>query len=93
MSIKVRIPGALRTLTQNQSVVTSKISSGTVKEVLTDLDTQFPGFNKRLYDDAGTLRKFINIYLDEEDIRFLKALDTEVQAGSELSIVPAVAGG
>ncbi len=93
MSIKIRIPGALRTLTQNQAIVSSKLSSGTVKDILSDLDGQYPGFNKRLYDDAGTLRKFINIYLDEEDIRFLKALDTEVADGSELSIVPAVAGG
>jgi molybdopterin converting factor small subunit len=64
-----------------------------VVEVLKDLDASHPGFADRLFDDTGALRRFVNIFLDDEDVRFLQALDTPVTDGQTLSIVPAVAGG
>tara|TARA_B100000315_G_C14529635_1_gene565529 strand:+ start:800 stop:1090 length:291 start_codon:yes stop_codon:yes gene_type:complete len=91
MSVTVRIPTPLQEFTQNKDAV--DIDGSTVKEVLGNLDAQFAGVRQRLYGDDGKLRRFVNIYVNQEDIRFLKGEDTEVSEGDELSIVPAIAGG
>ena len=91
MSVTVRIPTPLQEFTQNQDAV--ELEGGNVKEVLSNLDAQFAGLRDRLYGEDGKLRRFVNIYVNQEDIRFLKGEDTEVKAGDELSIVPAIAGG
>ena len=89
--IKVRIPAQLRTLTGGVGEVA--IDGSTVGEVLKGLDATHPGFGERIFDADGGLRRFVNIFLDEEDVRFLDGLATPVTAGQTLSIVPAVAGG
>jgi len=91
MAVKVRVPGPLRRLTSGESVV--EVQGGTVAEVLNALESQYPGFRERIYDDQGKLRQFVNIYKNDEDIRFGSGLDTPVAEGDDLSIVPAVAGG
>jgi len=91
MPATVRIPTQLRSLSGGAAEVTA--DGATVAEVLTALDAGHPGFAERLYDDTGTLRRFVNVFLAEEDIRFLDGLDTPVTDGQTLSIVPAVAGG
>ena len=91
MPIKVRIPTPLQKLTQNKGEVTAK--GANVAEVLADLDRQFPGFRGRLYDETGKLRRFINFYANNEDVRFAKGESTPLKDGDELSIVPAIAGG
>ena len=91
MAITVRIPTPLQKLANNQSDVT--VDGGTVKEVLANLDKAYPGFRDRLYDEAGVLRRFINIYVNDEDVRFLQGEATLVKDGQDLSIVPAIAGG
>ncbi|MGH7256669.1 MAG: ubiquitin-like small modifier protein 1 [bacterium] len=89
--IKVRIPTPLRTLTRGQGEVESKGAS--LQELLDNLESAHPGLKGRLCDDQGELRRFVNIYVNEEDIRFLKGKDTELKDGDEVSIVPAIAGG
>jgi molybdopterin synthase sulfur carrier subunit len=91
VSVTVRIPAQLRTLTGGEGEVS--VSGSTVAEVLKDLDSSHPGFSDRLFDDSGALRRFVNIFLTDEDVRFLQGLDTPVTEGQTLSIVPAVAGG
>ncbi len=91
MAVTVRIPTPLQEFTQNQDAV--EIDGNTVKEVLGNLDEQFGGMRQRLYDEEGKLRRFVNIYVNQEDIRFLQGEETEVKEGDELSIVPAIAGG
>ena len=91
MPVTVLIPTPLRKLTNEQESVTA--SAGTIGTVLDDLESQFPGFAARLTDESGSLRKFVNVYLNEEDIRFLQGKDTEVKDGDAVSIVPAIAGG
>lgn len=91
MSIKVRIPTPLQKMTGNQPEV--EIAGNNVKAVLVALDEKFPGIRDRLYDDKGSLRRFINFYVNDEDIRFLKSEETPLKEGDELSIVPAIAGG
>jgi molybdopterin synthase sulfur carrier subunit len=91
MPVLVRIPTPLRTLTRGQAEVSAH--GQTVAEVVADLDRQFPGFRERLVDEAGELRRFINIYVNEEDIRFLEGQKTALRDGDEVSIVPAIAGG
>jgi sulfur-carrier protein len=88
---KVRIPTQLRTLSAGAGEVT--VEGSTVGEVLKGLDAAHPGFGERLFDDAGALRRFVNVFLDDEDVRFLDGLDTPVGEKQTLSIVPAVAGG
>lgn len=90
MTISVRIPTPLRTLTQGKEEVAA--TGGTVGEVITHLEQQYPGIRDRLLDDKG-VRRFINLYLNEEDVRFLDALKTAVKDGDTLTIVPAIAGG
>ena len=87
----VRIPTQLRTLTGGEG--TTAVEGTTVSEVLKALDTAHPGFAERLYDDSGSLRRFVNVFVDDEDVRFLDGLATPVAADATVSIVPAVAGG
>ena len=87
----VRIPTQLRSLSGGAAEV--KVDGGTVGEVLAALDGAHPGFRGRLFDDGGALRRFVNVFLDDEDVRFLEGLDTPVGEKQTLSIVPAVAGG
>ncbi|MDF2755358.1 MAG: hypothetical protein K0S94_943 [Nitrospira sp.] len=89
--IKVRIPTPLRPLTKGQGEV--EVTAGTIVDMIETLDTAHPGIKARLCDESGELRRFVNIYVNEEDIRFLKGKDTSLKAGDEVSIVPAIAGG
>lgn len=90
MSVTVRIPTPLRTLTGGEEAVS--IAGSNVGEVINNLESAHPGMKERLVDDKG-VRRFVNLYLGDEDIRFLDGLATEVKDGDELSIVPAIAGG
>jgi len=92
MPITVRIPTPLRKLTNEQDIVTAN-ESGTLAELIESLEGQFPGLKERLCDETGELRRFVNVYVNGEDVRFLSGLQTEIAAGAEVSIVPAVAGG
>ena len=87
----VRIPTPLRKLTQGLEEV--KAQGATVSELLVDLEKQYPGLRERLFDDKGQVRRFVNIFANDEDIRFLQNLDTPVKDSDEISIVPAIAGG
>lgn len=87
----VRIPTPLRSLCGGESDV--RVEGATVDEVLKNLEAAHPGFAERLYDDSGKLRRFVNIYVGEEDVRFGDGLDTSVGESEVVSIVPAVAGG
>jgi molybdopterin synthase sulfur carrier subunit len=89
--IKVRIPTPLRPLTKGQGEVETKGSS--IEEMILNLDQTHPGMKSRLCDEKGELRRFVNIYVNEEDIRFLKGKETALKDGDEVSIVPAIAGG
>ncbi len=91
MAIIIRIPTPLRKLTAGQEEVHGR--GETVAEVLQNLEEDFPGFHERLFDGQGSLRKFINVYLNDQDIRFLNNLETQVPEGSTISIIPAIAGG
>ncbi len=91
MAVTVRIPTPLQEFTQQQDAV--EIEGGSVRAVLDDLDRRFAGIRQRLYDDEGKLRRFVNIYVNQEDIRFLQGEETAVSDGDEVSIVPAIAGG
>lgn len=91
MAVKVRIPTPLRKLTGNQDTV--EAAGVTVEAVLADLERQHPGLRERLYDDQGALRRFVNVYVNDEDIRFGQGPATPVRDGDELSIIPAIAGG
>jgi molybdopterin converting factor small subunit len=87
----VRIPTQLRSLTGDRAEV--EVAGATVGEVLTALDAAHPGFGERLFDDQGALRRFVNVFVDDEDLRFLDGLTTPLTDRSVVSIVPAVAGG
>jgi molybdopterin synthase sulfur carrier subunit len=89
--IKVRIPTPLRPLTKGQGEVETK--AGSVVEMIEVLNSTHPGIKDRLCDETGELRRFVNIYVNEEDIRFLTGKDTPLKDGDEVSIVPAIAGG
>lgn len=89
--VKVRIPTPLRPLTGGKSEVEAMASN--IQSMIESLNTQFPGLKDRMCDDKGEIRRFVNIYLNEEDIRFLKGKDTPLKDGDEISIVPAIAGG
>ena len=91
MSIKVKIPTQLRSLTDGASEV--EASGGTVAALIEDLERNHPGIRERIMDETGALRRFVNVYLDDEDVRFLKGIDTELGDGARVSIIPAVAGG
>ncbi|MBE7558537.1 MoaD family protein [bacterium] len=91
MSITVRIPAPLQAVAGNRLEV--EADGGTIAELLADLDNRFPGFRQRVYDETGRLRRFLNVYVNQEDIRFLSGETTPIKDGDEVSIVPAVAGG
>ena len=91
MSTTVRIPTQLRSLTGGTGEL--QVSGSTVGEVLKELDAAHPGMGERLFDEAGRLRRFVNVFVADEDIRFLDGLDTPVAPGQTVSIIPAVAGG
>jgi molybdopterin converting factor small subunit len=91
MTVKIRIPTQLRTLSGGASEV--GVDGATVADVLAALESAHPGFKDRLFDDSGSLRRFVNVFVADEDVRFLEGLDTPVSAGTTVSIVPAVAGG
>lgn len=90
MPVTVRIPTPLRSLTGGEEQVSA--DGGTVNEVITNLEKNHPGMKDRLVDEKG-VRRFVNIYVGDEDIRFLDGLQTELKGGEEISIVPAIAGG
>jgi len=91
MTVKVRIPTPLRKLTEEKDVVSG--DGGTLMACIDGLDTQFPGLKERLCDETGDLRRFVNVYINGEDVRFQQGVETALKAGDEVSIVPAVAGG
>ncbi|HEU5306935.1 MAG TPA: ubiquitin-like small modifier protein 1 [Acidimicrobiia bacterium] len=91
MAVTVRIPTQLRELSGGASEVTAE--GGSLATVLAALETAHPGFRERLFDDRGDLRRFVNVFVDDEDIRFLDGVNTDVADGATVSIVPAVAGG
>jgi sulfur-carrier protein len=91
MAVKVRIPTPLRTLTGGVDV--AEIAGANVNEVLNALAAQFAGIDKRLFKQPGELNRFVNVYVNDEDIRFLDNLKTAVKDGDDVSIVPAIAGG
>ena len=91
MGIKVRIPTPLQKLTKDKEVV--ECEANDVKGLVEDLEKRYPVIKTRLCDDGGKLRKFINIYVNDEDIRFLKMDQTPLKDGDEVSIIPAIAGG
>lgn len=91
MAVKVRIPTPLQKLTANQSEVACE--GKTINEVLAVLEEKHPGIKERICDSEGKLRRFVNIYVNEEDIRFLQGQDTPLKSGDDISIIPAIAGG
>lgn len=91
MAITVRIPTPLRTLTEGKDEVDA--SGANIGAIIEDLEKNYPGLKERLCDDKGAVRRFVNIYLNEEDIRFLDSLESDVKDGDAVSIVPAIAGG
>lgn len=91
MSVTVKVPTQLRVLTQGEAEVA--VQADTVRSAIDALETRFPGLSSRLLDESGSLRRFVNLYVDDEDVRFLRGLDTEVVDGGRLAIIPAVAGG
>ncbi len=91
MSVKVRIPTPLRKLTNEQELV--EVAPGTISDAIRELQRQFPGIQERLVDEAGQVRRFVNVYVNEEDIRFLQNQQTPLKDGDEVSIIPAIAGG
>ena len=90
MAVKVRIPTPLQRLTQGKEEV--EAAAGTIISLVVDLDKTYPGLAERV-SEGGKIRRFVNIYVNDEDIRFLNAEDTQVKDGDEVSIVPAIAGG
>ncbi|MEG9227089.1 ubiquitin-like small modifier protein 1 [Aeromicrobium sp. Sec7.5] len=91
MSVSVRIPTILRSYTEDSSQVTAE--GATLAEVLDSLESTYPGLKARVVDEDGKLRRFVNIYVAEEDVRFTQGLDTTTPDGTQISIIPAVAGG
>ena len=91
MSVTIRIPTPLRKVTNGQSKL--DVESSTLSEAIDMMEDQFPGIKERLLDESGELRHFVNVYVNGEDVRFLQGLSTNIEDGTEVSIVPAVAGG
>ena len=88
---KVRIPTPLRKLTRGVAEV--ETSGGTVQDLMNDLESRYPGLKEKVLDEGGEIRRFINIFINGEDVRYLRGLATETKASDEVSIVPAIAGG
>ncbi len=94
MAVVVRVPTPLRRITNGQGEISLDIEGHvSVRELIERLESMFPGFKERMVDEKGELRRFVNLYLNDEDIRFLQGADTPVKDGDVLSIVPAIAGG
>ena len=91
MPAKIRIPAPLRKLTNDQAVV--EVQGKTVQELLADLEKNYPGLKERICDESGQIRRFVNIFVNGEDIRFKDGPNTAVAEGAEVSIIPAIAGG
>jgi molybdopterin synthase sulfur carrier subunit len=91
MSKKVRIPTPLRKLTNDAEVV--EVTADSIGAAIIELQTKYPGIKERLMDDNGEVRRFVNVYVNEEDIRFLQNQNTPLKDGDEVSIIPAIAGG
>jgi molybdopterin synthase sulfur carrier subunit len=91
MSVPVRIPTPLRKLTQNQEIV--QIEGATIRDVINNLEQRYPGLKERICDEQNNIRRFVNVFVNDEDIRFLQDAETAVKPGDEVSIVPAIAGG
>jgi molybdopterin synthase sulfur carrier subunit len=91
VSISVRVPTILRPYTQGASEVS--VEGSTLSEVLESLDTSYPGIKGRVLDESGELRRFVNVYVDNDDVRFSEGLQTSIKDGGQVSIIPAVAGG
>ena len=91
MTKRVRIPTPLRKLTNNEEVV--EVNASTIGDAIVELQSRFPGIKERLVDDNGEVRRFVNVYVNEEDIRFLQNQQTPLKDGDEISIIPAIAGG
>jgi molybdopterin synthase sulfur carrier subunit len=91
MAVHVRIPTPLRRITNGERVI--EVNGGNLAQALDDLDRRFPGFRAKIMDDRGELLQFVNIFVNEKDIRFLSGLQTPLAEGAEVSIVPAMAGG
>ena len=90
MAVTVRIPTPLRSLTKGEEAVSAE--GNTVRAVIDNLEGAHPGLKERLLDEKG-IRRFVNLYLGDEDVRFLDGLDTKLESGDEISIIPAIAGG
>jgi len=91
MAKKVRIPTPLRKLTNNEELV--EVNAGTIGDAIVELQSRYPGIKDRLIDETGAIRRFVNVYVNEEDIRFLENQKTALKDGDEISIIPAIAGG
>jgi molybdopterin synthase sulfur carrier subunit len=91
VSVSVRVPTILRTYTKGESEVS--VDGSTLTEVLDSLDASYPGIKARVLDESGELRRFVNVYVDNDDVRFADGLQTAVSDGGQISIIPAVAGG
>lgn len=91
MSVTVRIPTPLRKLTKDQADV--KVEGGTIAALFDQMEAQYPGIKERLMDEKGEVRRFVNVYVNEEDIRFLDGVKTALKDGDGVAIVPAIAGG
>jgi molybdopterin synthase sulfur carrier subunit len=91
MPKKVRIPTPLRKLTNNEELV--EVNAATIGSAIQELQARFPGISERLVDEKGEVRRFVNVYVNEEDIRFLQNQNTPLKEGDEISIIPAIAGG
>jgi sulfur-carrier protein len=91
VSVSVRVPTILRPYTQGASEVS--VEGSTLSEVLESLDTSYPGIKSRVLDESGELRRFVNVYVDNDDVRFAEGLQTSIKDGGQVSIIPAVAGG
>ena len=91
MAVLVRMPTPLRSLTKGQAEV--QVAADNVADLIDDLEKQFPGIKERLVDEGGEVRRFINFYINEEDVRFLQGSKTALKVGDQVSIVPAIAGG
>ena len=91
MAVTVRIPTPLRRLTQNQAEVEAE--GDTIESLIENLEASYPGLKERICDESGNVRRFVNIYLNDEDIRFLDGSATAVSDGDDISIIPAIAGG
>jgi molybdopterin synthase sulfur carrier subunit len=91
MPVNVRIPTPLRKLTKEKDIV--QASGTTIQEIIDGLEKEYPGLKERICDERGELRRFVNVYLNDEDIRFAQGKSTPVKDGDEISVIPAIAGG